>query len=643
MHVHPKNFNLGYFLKEYHFEKAIMLLKKQLDEKTFTFRTIDLEIYRKEKSMDNFDIKKLYNNYIEKDLLYNYRSLFYNYEYNIPKGAYGIRKFNFTSFNLLVLYYALGFYFYEVLYDSLTRLEPVKSKLKNIKTFYGGNINFENPTKSQIYYQNDYSEFTKGIKESVKRGLTENKKICIIKLDIQDFYGSIKNGLLLEVIEKYSLPSKCKELYFNTTTKEAILNLLTFYNKKEYGLPLSTQNIVSNFISYIFLFELDNHIQNLPIYQESGFSYFRYVDDFFLIFLRDRNVKNDIIGEEIFEYSTNISDFLSNDLSLKINHLKSQNWIIEDKSDYENFLTKEKFISFTDPIKMKISGAKKTADKFKEVCEIIEQLKKDFVKYGKTEIKNHDDIALKEIFITSVKDYVKSSKAKNALNTVFENWNPILTLNSVKALMFLLGNSKTGFKAAKDYLLDKTELKLKKTQNIYLLEKFLKLETYDDSLDRIVLSITKNKSLYLALVQRMIKGKADKTKKYLPIKNDILRENDSLMQQIKMMVLAEEEQKFNVAFNHLLNTFHLLCYIKDSSKVETSLKKYNQDSIVIFLTKIKASIQEINFVMSFFDRRNKNNISHPGDSLMENWVVNKNEYKKYYKKMVHLIKRKISN
>src|SRR5205814_2085775 len=112
----------------------------------------------------------------------------------------------------------------------------------------------------------------------------------------QDFYGTIKTNLLLDVIEKYSLPSTCKKLHFNTTTKEAILNLLLFYNKREYGLPLSSQNIISNFVSYIFLFELDNYIQNMPIYIENGFSYFRYVDDFFLIFYRDKKIRNDEIG-----------------------------------------------------------------------------------------------------------------------------------------------------------------------------------------------------------------------------------------------------------------------------------------------------------------------------------------------------------
>lgn len=135
----------------------------------------------------------------------------------------------------------------------------------------------------------------------------------------------------------------------------------------------------------------------------------------------------------------------------------------------------------------------------------------------------------------------------------------------------------------------------------------------------------------------MIQGKKDRDNKYLNIENKVLLSNDSLMQQIKMLILSEKEEKYNLAFNHLLNIFHLYCFIKDESKSQTQLKNYNQNNIVEFLIKTGTSIQNINFVISFFDRRNKNNISHPGDKLMENWVVGKKEYYVYLKKMNKLI------
>jgi hypothetical protein len=88
--------------------------------------------------------------------------------------------------------------------------------------------------------------------------------------------------------------------------------------------------------------------------------------------------------------------------------------------------------------------------------------------------------------------------------------------------------------------------------------------------------------------------------------------------------------------------FHLYCFITDTGKTITQLKEYNQNNIVEFLTLKKSSIEEVSFVMAFFDRRNKNNISHPGEKLMENWVVNKVEYDKYLQQVINIIKRKLA-
>ncbi len=635
MKIKANNFNLGYFIKQEHVDKAFELISTQLNEKSYTFKTIDFEIYRNEIEIKTFDKKAFYEDYILKDTLYNYRSLFYNLEYTIPKGAYGIRYFNFTSFHSILLYYSLGFYFYELLRETLSRIEPVKAHLKNVNTYYGGIINFDKPSKSEIYYQNDYNSFNQGVKKVISNILSSNKKACVIKLDIQDYYATIKTSKLLEVIGKYSLPSSKKKLKFDNTTKESISSLLLFYTKRDKGLPLSAQNIFSNFISNVFLFELDNFIQRLPIYRKKGFSYFRYVDDFYLIFGKKSITKNSRIGEEIFNITSDISDFLTNNLGLKINHLKSQKWIIEDLIDFNSFIKSEKFISFFDPQKKK-----KPKEQLEQICDIIQKLKNDFKDKGTTAIENHEDLALKEIFINSIKLYTKSKPAKKLLDKAFKNWNPILTLNSVRALMFLIGNSTEGYKSIKNYLKANFDLKIKKTQNLYLLEKFIKVDSYDNSLDKLILS-SKSKSQYFQLIKRSISKTKEVTTKYLPIGDSIVSKNNSLGQQIKMMVIAEEEGKYNLAFNHLLNTFHEYCFIKDISKKHKSLKNYDVNSVVEFLTKKRCSIEEVNFVMSFFDRRNKNNISHPGENLMENWVVNKTEYEEYYRQMISLIKRKL--
>ncbi|MCT2406978.1 hypothetical protein NZD88_05345 [Chryseobacterium antibioticum] len=631
-----KNFNLGYFINESHIEKAFELLKHQLSQETFTFKTLDFEIFRNEHYIRTFDIKKYYQKFLCKDLFYNYKSIFYNNEYLLPKGAYGLRRFNFTSFNLFILYYSLGYYFYELLSETLASVEKSKSNKNKAFTYYGGKINFDSPKNSEIYYQNDYSSFNLGIKRKIKKGLDDKKKICIIKLDIQDYFKTIDNKILIDVIDKYSLPSIKKTLRFDNATKNSILDLFKYFNGNHFGLPLSSQNIFSNFLSYIYLFELDNYIQKLDISKEEGFSYFRYVDDFFLIFEKEKKEKNEIIGDLFFDISTKITDFLSEKLNLKINHLKSQKWILNSNTDLQKFISEEKFISFS---KYNNEDKKSLDDKVKDISDIIENLKSEYKKNGITKISNENDLTLKEVFDKSVKNFIRSKQSQTKINRAFKDWNPILTLNSTKALIYLIDNSKTGYKIIEEFFKDNFKQKIKKTQYIYLLEKFVNLENYDKSFNEIIL---KNEGgFYYSLIKRMIEGKKDREKKYLNIEDKVLLKNDSLMQQIKMLILSEKEERYNVAFNHLLNTFHLYCFIKDKSKSQTQLKNYNQLNIIDFLIKCETPIQDINFVMSFFDRRNKNNISHPGDKLMENWVVGKKEYLMYLKSMNKLISRNL--
>ncbi len=53
-----KNFNTDFFLKEQHIQKAYELAKAQIEEKSNTFKTIELEIYRRDKVLKDFDSKR---------------------------------------------------------------------------------------------------------------------------------------------------------------------------------------------------------------------------------------------------------------------------------------------------------------------------------------------------------------------------------------------------------------------------------------------------------------------------------------------------------------------------------------------------------------------------------------------------------
>ena len=88
-----ENYNIGNFLKITHVKKAFELINLQIEDDKFSFKTLEFEIYRKNNVSTNFDCQKFYNELLEKDILYNYNKSFYNIEYLITKGVYGVRKF----------------------------------------------------------------------------------------------------------------------------------------------------------------------------------------------------------------------------------------------------------------------------------------------------------------------------------------------------------------------------------------------------------------------------------------------------------------------------------------------------------------------------------------------------------------------
>lgn len=437
---------------------------------------------------------------------------------------------------------------------------------------------------------------------------------------------------MLKIIQEYAVPSNSKRQHFDSSTIEEIKNLFLFINKSLKGIPLFSQNILSNFLSYLYLFELDNFVQNLNVSREDDFIYCRYVDDFYLIYKRNKGIKNNTIGDEIFDITTSISEFLHEHLGLKINELKTQAVIINDDEDFEKFIKKEKVISIPESLKIE----KRPVDKLTEIRDIVEKLKKEYKLTGKVSITAEDSNRLKEIFSKSMRKYLATPNAKIVVDKMFLNWYPVLTLSSTQALIYLLKNSNQN-KLLKDFLTENKEFKLSNPQYLFLLEKYLLSNTPDLTFNQEIINSTESNN-YLNLIKKMLdENIVIHEYKDILIDNNLLSTKDTLMQQIKMLTLAETEGKYNLAFNHLLNIYHYYCFTNDPKA--GVLKKYNQINVTDFLDSLGLSIKQLNFSMQFFDRRNKNNISHPGEELMESWAVNKKEYFRYKTRLNQLLNK----
>ncbi|SDR97877.1 hypothetical protein SAMN05216503_1584 [Polaribacter sp. KT25b] len=64
-----REFHLGHFLQEYHFEKAALLLKEQLKQTSPLYNNLDYTLY-KQSYINAINVSKFYANFIKRDSLY---------------------------------------------------------------------------------------------------------------------------------------------------------------------------------------------------------------------------------------------------------------------------------------------------------------------------------------------------------------------------------------------------------------------------------------------------------------------------------------------------------------------------------------------------------------------------------------------
>ena len=129
---------LGYFLEHSHWLEGLKLLKYQLEIKKENrhFRTLEMCYYEKlEQSLEKLEDKEYFNTRIANNLFYGLRKEFAVFPYMIPKSNLGLRRYNFMTCPMRVLYYAIGIYLLEL---SKEYLDDNYRAHQHIWSSYGG-------------------------------------------------------------------------------------------------------------------------------------------------------------------------------------------------------------------------------------------------------------------------------------------------------------------------------------------------------------------------------------------------------------------------------------------------------------------------------------------------------------------------
>jgi hypothetical protein len=153
-----------------------------------------------------------------------------------------------------------------------------------------------------------------------------------------------------------------------------------------------------------------------------------------------------------------------------------------------------------------------------------------------------------------------------------------------------------------------------------------------------ILKIIKEKDIYDLEYLNLIISSLDSghsLTSFNPVYNaSFLNLNDSipLTQQIKLRKLNELLLNYNVCFNHLLNEFQSLferAYFAGDSKTALAITRKMAEE--------NYSIDEIQLISNFFERRNQNSISHTNENDIGVWGVNLTEYTEYKKSVIPIL------
>lgn len=609
-------------------QDALRLLNAHVEgqETNKHFKTLSMIYYKRlGKSSKLLETTEFFEKYVASNLFYGLESEFAIYPYVVPKSGLGLRNYKFFTYPMRAIYDSIGLYFLRLSDEFLTNYYR---KNANIRSFYGGGIYFENDrlvvTKSNIYFSSYYRNFRNEIRREIKR---DGDKRVVIRIDIQNYFDEVSIPKLLEQFEQNYKDSEKARLRFDTTTKEQIEFFFRFLANDRRGIPQSDNSIISSIIGYLYLvfgdLLIDGELRKDPEILER-FKVIRYVDDIYVSLKFRDAVSNTEQKEYIEMIGARISDLLFDKLGLKLNP-KTRFFWLDNPEHLEELKSSLKKVS-----PQYYSGLNEIDDetlenKVSNIFDELIKLKKSSVEPETFEHELADEI-LKEVFDKRVTQMMEMAENKKRIRQVFNNFD----FNRVKEyplpIIILILKDKSVANAFKEYLLNRKNVTSK---DVDLMLTYL---CQVDFTDNEVLKFLEKYPPMSRIISKILNSDlAYSQPGYYGLHNSQVQKLCSMadvIEQLRHRVFNERISSFSVALNHLLNELHGICYQFDGN--EKKSKDYDANQVVQFLQRESVSHEVCIGVRRLFDRRNTNQISHPGSANFLAWSVSEAEYWQYH-------------
>jgi len=629
-----KKLQAGYFLTYELWTSAKKLLDYQIKDKPSykTYNTLNFYYFDKVKTLTNKVGEKAYfKDRVSNNLFYALEREFFFHRYTVPKTGIGLRSFCFFSYPMQQLMYAFGLYLLRTSQQFL-----IDKKSGKIRSFYGGDLKFDEGTKELVLNKNTtlYYNHYKNFKKELNNETAKSKNKVFLRLDIQNYFDNVSIAKLLNLLEDNIKPSDLKIYKFDSSTKEQIEFYYRFLTNGIDNIPQSDNNIISNFISHLYLTFGDLIIEDSIIELNSkyeivvDYKIIRYVDDIYIsIDFKKYNkfeleYSADTRNGFIYQLLNKIADEFYKRLKLRFNG-KAELFRIDNTEDKERLLDLIKKVSedYPEPESEKDIAV---ADKVNRLLGLIDTIKERDISQVYKDLSRQESETLKDVYDKAVLGLLSTPAIIARMESKFQNFNFDLLRVYPQPLIILLTLCPMAKARLNNYLLAKKQL-----------------TTFDRGLLVVMLcqSDFSNQPLFEKLqANEQLKPIFDfmKFKKVVDNKNTgyykvdikkmaLLTKQVSFIEQIRQRIYTERQGHYSISLNHLLNEIQLACCILESKDIKT----YRESEVTTYLTLKGLDNSTKTKISNLFNRRNNNPVSHPGSDSRVAWAVEKTEYHEY--------------
>lgn len=623
-------------------ENSLSLLKKQTekDQTASQFSSISLDYLKKNKESlfpvleQNTTLKDIFFKcFILNDSFYAFPEYFYVKKYLIPKGVFGFRELTFMSPAMLLLYNSYGLYIARRAKKCREFIKKyslaLRSRHCSYASFSGANICFEKDMisikKDTLSYIHEYKKFIKCIKEASN---PQNGKKIIIKLDVEKYYENFEIKRLLTYLNRFSLADNGGDV-FDSSFIEASVDFFKIIGNN--GLPQEQSFVLSQYLSDLYLTNFDLRFLNYLRNQNIRFSYYRYVDDIYLIINEDAKNLN-----SVQEYIQNAEQIIKENLNLNISIKKSEIKIIESREDLKKLILSLSFVSLVDE-KSRIESLD-ISDRVAQ-RKIIEALKRLTLLKPKDTLAsefNEEKKSLNLVFTSYEDNKILDLLKRNYpsfLTQIRDRLNVDMINIAPKPICAIFDDGSTFY----PWLVEKINNEKITDHRFWLIFHHLIHQKEEPEEIKQKISIHYQELLGIFFTKHLSLDELlkDMPKHWL----NELEDGDLIecIMQFKKMRIAEIESHLELALNHLTNLLHAFVYSleKKQNKEVSELQNYKKWDVVAFLVAHTSGLDMSHIIQisKLFERRNKNTISHSvGISISQN------EYKLYRDTVMHVLK-----